>query len=84
LQGAGAIVMKKALVLLDKKIKAATIDARFVVNVHDEFELEVAEPYAELVGKMAVDSMKEAGEYFKLRCPLTGEYKIGTTWRETH
>lgn len=84
LQGAGAIVMKKALVLLDKKIKAATIDARFVANVHDEFELEVAEPYVELVGKMAVDSMKEAGEYFKLRCPLTGEYKIGTTWRETH
>ena len=84
LQGAGAIVMKKALVLLDKKIKAATIDARFVANVHDEFELEVKEEQAEEVGKMAVAAIEEAGAYFNLRCPLTGEWNVGLNWKETH
>lgn len=84
LQGAGAVVMKKALVLLDKKIKAATIDARFVVNVHDEFQLEVEEGKEEEVGKMAVAAIEEAGAYFNLRCPLTGEWNVGLNWRETH
>lgn len=84
LQSAGAIVMKKALILLDKKIKAATIDARFVVNVHDEFQLEVEEGKEEEVGKMAVAAIEEAGAYFNLRCPLTGEWNVGLNWRETH
>ena len=84
LQGAGAIVMKKALVLLDKKIKAATIDARFVANVHDEWQIEVKEEQAEEVGKMAVAAIEEAGAYFNLRCPLTGEWNVGLNWKETH
>lgn len=84
LQSAGAIVMKKALILLDKKIKAATIDARFVVNVHDEFQLEVEEGKEEEVGKMAVAAIEEAGAYFNLRCPLTGEWNVGLNWKETH
>lgn len=76
--------MKKALVLLDKKIRCATIDAHFVANVHDEWQIEVVPDKAELVGQMAVDSIREAGEYFGLRCPLTGEYNIGSSWKETH
>jgi len=76
--------MKKALQILDKKIRCATIDAHFVANVHDEIQMEVREGFEELVGKMAIDSMREAGEYFKLRCPLSGEYQIGKSWRDTH
>jgi DNA polymerase I-like protein with 3'-5' exonuclease and polymerase domains len=36
------------------------------------------------VGKLAVESIKEAGEYFKLRVPLSAAYKIGNNWAETH
>jgi DNA polymerase I-like protein with 3'-5' exonuclease and polymerase domains len=84
LQGAGAIIMKKALCILDKKIRTNKWDAHFVVNVHDEFQLEVKEEHAEEVGKAAKQSIIEAGEYFNLRCPLDGEYKIGKNWAETH
>ena len=84
LQGAGAIVMKKALVILQKKINCGIIDASFCANVHDEWQIEVPEEDAERVGKMAVEAIKEAGEYFKLRCPLTGEYNVGNTWKDTH
>jgi DNA polymerase I-like protein with 3'-5' exonuclease and polymerase domains len=84
LQGAGAIVMKKALVLFYDKTKANKWPVKLVANVHDEFQLEVPKEYATIVGEAAKRSIVEAGEYFKLRCPLDGEYKIGANWRETH
>jgi DNA polymerase I-like protein with 3'-5' exonuclease and polymerase domains len=84
LQGAGAIVMKQALVLLNAKIQKEKLDAHFVANVHDEWQIEVHKEDAETVGRMAVEAIKEAGEVLQLRCPLTGEYRIGKTWAETH
>ena len=84
LQGGGAIVMKKALCLLDEKLKLASIDYKFVANIHDEWQIEVKESQSETVGNLAVQSIKEAGTYYKLRCPLDGEYKIGSNWSETH
>ncbi len=84
LQGAGAIVMKKALSLLDNKLKLNTIDYKFVANIHDEWQVEVRESQADFVGLRAVESIIEAGEHFNLRCPLDGEYKVGDNWSETH
>ena len=84
LQGAGAIVMKKALVLFHDKTKANKWPVKLVANVHDEFQLEVPKMYATIVGEAAKQSIVEAGEHFKLRCPLDGEFKIGANWRETH
>jgi len=84
LQGAGAIVMKQALVLLDRKLKTNKIPYKFVANVHDEWQLEVQEPYAEQVGKFGVTAIEEAGQVLEMRCPLTGEYKVGNNWKETH
>ena len=84
LQGAGAVVMKKALVLFYDKIKKYKWNVKLVANVHDEFQFECSKDIAEEAGKAARMSIIEAGEYFKLRCPLDGEYKIGRNWRETH
>jgi DNA polymerase I len=84
LQGAGAIVMKKALVLLDEQLRRYKLDAKFVVNVHDEFQLEVKEEHAQRVGELAVDSVRKSGVVLGLRCPLDGEYKIGDNWCQTH
>lgn len=84
LQGAGAIVMKKALVIFDGKIKANQWDVKFVANVHDEFQFETTPDIADTVGKAAVESIREAGIAYNLRCPLDGEYKVGRNWRETH
>jgi hypothetical protein len=40
--------------------------------------------YADVVGKVAVQSIIDAGLAYNLRCPLDGEYKVGRNWRETH
>lgn len=84
LQSAGAIVMKKALVVLNERLQRLQIKANFVANVHDEWQIECNESDADLVGSMAVSSIKKAGVILGLRCPLDGEYKKGKTWAMTH
>jgi DNA polymerase I-like protein with 3'-5' exonuclease and polymerase domains len=84
LQSAGAIIMKRALFVADEKIKRFGLDARFVGNIHDEFQVEVIEEDAEIVGEILVDSITEAGEYYNFRCRLDGDFKIGNNWSETH
>lgn len=84
LQGAGAIVMKQAMIILDGKIRKEKLDAHFVVNVHDEWQLEVLEKDAERAGQLAVEALEETTKELDLFCPLTGEYKVGSTWADTH
>ncbi len=84
LQGAGAIVMKQAVVILDKELKKEKIDYKFVANVHDEWQLEVEEARAVDAGRIGKWAIEEAGIILKMRCPLTGEYKVGNSWKETH
>ena len=84
LQGGGAIVMKKAMCILQELINLNTLDAKFVANIHDEWQIQVKESQADFVGRLGVQAIEKASEYFNMRCPLTGEYKIGDNWYETH
>lgn len=84
LQGAGAIVMKKALVLLSNHLHKQKIVHGFCANVHDEWQIETKKQYADVVGKLAVQSIEEAGKELKLFCPVSGEYNVGYNWKETH
>ena len=84
LQSAGAVIMKKALVLLDTYATQYKIDYKFVLNVHDEFQCEVRNDQADFFGGLAVGAIVQAGKSFKLNCPLDGEYKVGETWQQTH
>jgi DNA polymerase I-like protein with 3'-5' exonuclease and polymerase domains len=79
LQGAGAIAMKQALVFLHKDLTKQKIPFKLVANVHDEWQIEVPEKYAEQVGQSGVTAITDAGVEFKM-----GEYKIGDTWKQTH
>ena len=84
LQSAGAIVMKKALVLLDEYLIERNLEYKFVANIHDEWQMEVPKDIADEVGRLGVEAIVEAGNFFNLRCPLDGEYKYGRDWSETH
>ena len=76
--------MKKALVILDRDATNMGLDYKFVGNIHDEIQTEVAPKDAEAFGQLAVASIKAAGSYYDLRCALDGKYKIGETWADTH
>ena len=84
LQSAGAIIMKRALVILDGYARQHNIDYKFVGNIHDEIQTEVIESKAEFFGTLAVGSIIEAGTYYEMNCPLDAEYQVGDTWAETH
>jgi len=84
LQGGGAIVMKKAMCILQELINLNSLDAKFVANIHDEWQIQVKESQAEFVGQLGVEAIEKASQHFNMRCPLTGEYKIGENWYETH
>lgn len=88
LQGGGAVVMKLALVFTyDAYVARGWQHGReygFVVNVHDEFQVEADTEIAQEVGSIAADAIRRAGEHFGLRCPLSGSSDVGHSWAETH
>ena len=84
LQGAGAVVMKQALVLAYDSLKAANIPFKIVANVHDEWQVETPAHFGDAVGRHLRKGIINAGDVLKLNCPLDGEYKIGSNWAETH
>jgi DNA polymerase-1 len=84
LQAAGAVVMKKALVIFTEFAEKWGLTYRMVGNIHDEVQMEVLDKDAENAGYLMVESIKAAGVAFDMRCPLDGEYKIGLSWADTH
>lgn len=85
-QSCGSILMKKALLILnDKLYPEFTLEqVKFVGNFHDEFALETSPDIAEIVAQYAVASIEEAGKFFNMNVPFTGEAHIGKNWAEIH
>ena len=86
IQSCGALILKKATVILHEKLKEYKYDndVQMVAHIHDELQLQCKSAIADAVGKIARQSIIDAGVYFKLRCPLDAQYKIGKTWADTH
>tara|TARA_R100001510_G_scaffold49887_1_gene48506 strand:+ start:3099 stop:4625 length:1527 start_codon:yes stop_codon:yes gene_type:complete len=82
LQGAGAVVMKQAIVILYDLLER--VDFKLVAQVHDEWQIECRPEDADFIGKSCVNAMVFAGEVLQLNCPLDGEYRVGTSWCDTH
>ena len=84
LQSAGSLIMKQALIILDRYAILWGIDYKFVGNIHYEFQVEVREDQASKFGALAASCIEAAGIHFKLRCPLAGEFNVGNSWADTH
>jgi DNA polymerase I-like protein with 3'-5' exonuclease and polymerase domains len=87
LQGAGALVMKYYLIFLDQNLQkkyTAGTNYEFVLNVHDEVQIECDEAIAEDVAKIAEASFDDVTKYLNFRIPLRGSADIGDSWADTH
>lgn len=82
LQSDGAIIAKVAFVLACRALRDKPV--RFLLNIHDEFQTECPPEIAHETGKTMVSCMQQAGRILKCKIEITGEYKIGNTWAETH
>ena len=63
------------------------VDAKDLVQlgvIHDEIQIECDPEDADAIGKLVVEAMESTTDYYKLNCPITGEYKIARSWDGTH
>ena len=88
LQSAGAIICKRWVVethrLLEENGFKCGQDYSQVAFVHDEIQLTVKEKHADRIGEICTEAIVITGVRYGLRIPLTGEYKVGRNWSETH
>ena len=61
------------MLLAQSRLSTYDIPHKLVANVHDEFQIEVPENFANVVGKAAVRAIRECRRReLNLRCPLDG------------
>ena len=58
--------------------------ARQIAFVHDELQFETKEEQVEDLKFLLELTAVQAGEYYKMRCPVTAESKSGPTWADVH
>ena len=81
IQGSSAIIAKKWLVLANERLPEHTHQLAFV---HDELQFETKEEQVKDLKFLLELTATEAGEFYKLRCPIAAESKSGYTWADVH
>ena len=81
IQGTAADIMKIAMVAVHRKLLESGLDARIVLQIHDELLVEAREDCAEQVRQLLQDTMKQAAD---LAVPLEVDAHIGKSWLEAH
>lgn len=81
MQGTAADIIKRAMVSVDNWLTDSGLDARVILQVHDELVLEVREDLVEQVKDEIRGYMSGAAE---LDVPLLVEVGVGSNWDEAH
>jgi DNA polymerase-1 len=81
MQGTAADIIKRAMILVDRWLEDQRVDARLIMQVHDELVLEVAEAIADDVAGKVEGIMENAAS---LSVPLKVQYRLGENWDEAH
>ncbi|MBV4506305.1 DNA polymerase I [Pseudomonas sp. BW13M1] len=81
MQGTAADIIKRAMVAVDNWLTDSKLDARVILQVHDELVLEVREDLVEQVKDEIRGYMSGAAE---LDVPLLVEVGVGSNWDEAH
>jgi len=82
MQGTAADIIKRAMIAVDGWLQSTTeLDARVILQVHDELVLEVREDQVEQLREGLLPLMSGAGE---LDVPLLVESGVGGNWDEAH
>ncbi|WP_122319829.1 DNA polymerase I [Pseudomonas syringae group genomosp. 3] len=81
MQGTAADIIKKAMVAVNGWLDESGLDARVILQVHDELVLEVREDLVEQISEQIRPHMSGAAE---LAVPLLVEVGVGNNWDEAH
>ncbi|WP_309676606.1 DNA polymerase I, partial [Pseudomonas sp.] len=81
MQGTAADIIKKAMIAVDSWLTASGLDAKVILQVHDELVLEVRE---DLVDQVRDEIRAHMSDAAKLDVPLLVEVGVGNNWDEAH
>ena len=81
IQGTAADIIKAAMVRVDARMRAEHLQARLLLQVHDELIVECPKEEAETVRGILIEEMEHVVDY---RVPLLVDAKIGASWAEAH
>jgi DNA polymerase-1 len=81
MQGTAADIIKKAMISVDNWLLESKVDAKLIMQVHDELVLEVAEAQLDEVRDGVITRMSAAAQ---LKVPLLVEAGVGNNWDEAH
>ena len=81
MQGTAADIIKRAMIKVEAWLNDSSLDARVIMQVHDELVLEVREDQIDAVTKGLKEHMAQAAE---LDVPLVVEVGVGDNWDEAH
>ena len=81
MQGTAADIIKRAMVAVDNWLDESGLDARVILQVHDELVLEVRE---DLVEQVKIDIRPYMSNAAQLDVPLLVEVGVGDNWDEAH
>ena len=84
LQSGAGVIAKRWLKINHTHIQELGLCASQLAFIHDELQFECHPDHAQDLSASLVLSSAEAGEYYKLRVPITAEAKIGANWAEVH
>jgi len=79
IQGTAADIIKLAMIRVHQKLKESGLDARLILQVHDELLLESHVSCAEQAKELLREAMEQAVSY---SVPLDVDIHIGKTWFE--
>ena len=80
-QGTAADIMKKAMLLVNGSLKSSGVDAKLILQVHDELVVESRKKDSKRASEILKTSMSEAA---KLLVPLEVEIGSGKNWDQAH
>ena len=81
IQGSAADIIKIAMIRTDRALRASGLDARLLLQVHDELLVEAHRDCAQEALAILRDAMEHAVE---LSVPLSVDAKTGGNWLEAH
>ena len=81
IQGSSAVLAKRWMLLTHENLPPT---AKQLAFVHDELQFECEKKDVEDLKFLLELSAVQAGEYYKLRCPIAAESKSGSTWADVH
>ena len=79
IQGTAADIMKIAMNNLYKKLKELNLEAKIIMQVHDELLVEAKDSEVEIVKETMKEVMESA---VKLNLPLEADVNVGLRWME--